>query len=70
MKLPLPRREFIKKMATTAGALATLPLLPSCASLGAKENTRIVSGPFEPTWESLAKNYQCPEWFRDAKFGI
>ncbi len=29
----------------------------------------IESGPFEPTWESLA-NYQCPEWFRDAKFGI
>jgi len=28
-----------------------------------------VSGPFEPSWESL-KQYQCPEWFRDAKFGI
>jgi len=24
---------------------------------------------FQPTWESL-KNYQCPEWFKDAKFGI
>ena len=24
---------------------------------------------FEPTFESLV-NYQCPEWFRDAKFGI
>ncbi len=24
---------------------------------------------FEPTWESL-KRYECPEWFRDAKFGI
>ena len=24
---------------------------------------------FEPTWESL-QNYRCPEWFRDAKFGI
>jgi alpha-L-fucosidase len=24
---------------------------------------------FQPTWESL-KQYQCPEWFRDAKFGI
>jgi alpha-L-fucosidase len=31
---------------------------------------QIASGPFQPTWESLAKNYQCPEWFRDAKFGI
>lgn len=24
----------------------------------------------EPTWEELAKQYTCPEWFRDAKFGI
>jgi len=27
------------------------------------------AGKFQPTWESL-KQYQCPEWFRDAKFGI
>ncbi len=26
-------------------------------------------GPFEPTWESL-RQYQCPQWFRDAKLGI
>jgi alpha-L-fucosidase len=25
---------------------------------------------FEPTLESFEKNYQCPDWFRDAKFGI
>ena len=30
----------------------------------------IAPGPFQPVWESLVKNYQCPEWFRDAKFGI
>ena len=24
---------------------------------------------FQPTFESL-KTYQCPDWFRDAKFGI
>jgi alpha-L-fucosidase len=29
----------------------------------------ITEGPFKPEWESL-KNYKCPEWFRDAKFGI
>jgi alpha-L-fucosidase len=29
----------------------------------------ICSGPFQPTWESL-KQYKCPAWFRDAKFGI
>ena len=31
--------------------------------------TPILAGPFEPTWESL-RQYQCPQWFRDAKFGI
>jgi alpha-L-fucosidase len=25
--------------------------------------------PYEPTWESL-QTYKCPEWFKDAKFGI
>jgi len=27
------------------------------------------TGKFEPTWESLAQ-YETPEWYRDAKFGI
>jgi len=29
----------------------------------------MATGKFQPTWESL-KQYECPEWFRDAKFGI
>jgi len=29
----------------------------------------IVSGPFQPTMDSL-KTYRAPDWFRDAKFGI
>jgi len=29
----------------------------------------IAPGPFQPTWDSL-KQYQAPDWFRDAKFGI
>jgi alpha-L-fucosidase len=29
----------------------------------------VAQGKFQPTWESLSQ-YQCPEWFRDAKFGI
>jgi alpha-L-fucosidase len=29
----------------------------------------VTAGKFEPTWESL-KQYQVPDWFRDAKFGI
>lgn len=29
----------------------------------------IAAGKYQPTWESLS-DYECPEWFRDAKFGI
>ncbi len=29
----------------------------------------VADGPFQPNWDSL-KQYQCPAWFRDAKFGI
>ena len=30
----------------------------------------IASGPVKANDESLTANYQCPKWFRDAKFGI
>jgi alpha-L-fucosidase len=36
---------------------------------GQEINEVVVAGPFEPNVESLS-NYQCPEWFRDGKFGI
>ena len=29
----------------------------------------IQSGPFEATWASLS-HHTCPNWYRDAKFGI
>ena len=29
----------------------------------------VAPGPWEPTVESLS-GWECPEWFRDAKFGI
>ena len=29
----------------------------------------VAAGKFQPTWDSL-QQYQCPQWFRDAKFGI
>lgn len=43
-------------------------------TVGAQENTKpalqpMEQGPYQPTWESLAQ-YEVPEWFRDAKFGI
>jgi len=30
----------------------------------------MADGPFAANWDSLRKYYTCPEWFRDAKFGI
>jgi len=32
--------------------------------------TKMASGPFKPTWESLQANYKVPEWFKGAKFGL
>lgn len=34
-----------------------------------EKNEPMMKGKFQPTWESL-ENYQVPEWFRNAKFGI
>ena len=31
---------------------------------------QIADGPVKPNTKSLGENYQCSEWFRDAKFGI
>jgi len=36
---------------------------------GVIEKMTYQDGPFSPSWESL-KQYECPQWFRDAKFGI
>lgn len=35
----------------------------------AQNTEKMTTGRFEPTWESLAQ-YEIPEWFRNAKFGI
>jgi alpha-L-fucosidase len=60
------RRLTVVAVALAAGPLrarqyATTPLPAERTS---------AAGPFQPTWESLSAHYQCPEWFRDAKFGI
>jgi alpha-L-fucosidase len=49
-------------------AVGALLLFCDGASAAEIQNT-IASGPFEPRWQSLT-NYECPDWFRDAKFGI
>lgn len=65
MLIPWKRSAFFAFV--TVFSLVGTPL-PAAESLPAQRN--IASGPFEPTWASLAGNYQCPEWFRDAKLGI
>ena len=40
-----------------------------CARADEKLNIPVAAGPFKASAESLA-DYKCPDWFRDAKFGI
>jgi alpha-L-fucosidase len=62
-------------MQISAGMAPGVPLLCAFAGKGvaARESQAarsIAAGPFKPTWDSLTSEYKCPEWFRDAKFGI
>jgi len=52
-------------MAGLFGATGCSTTRPSSLFFGASNP----GAPFLPYWESL-KAYRCPEWFRDAKFGI
>ncbi|HEX3729933.1 MAG TPA: alpha-L-fucosidase, partial [Opitutaceae bacterium] len=67
---PISRRRFLKTSALAVGAVSAGGLFASRAAAQTASGRRIASGPFQPTWESLASGYRCPDWFRDAKFGI
>jgi len=54
---------------TFALLASSLALLAQPESPTSAADLPLVSGPFQPTLESL-KQYKCPKWFRDAKFGI
>ena len=59
---------------TMIGSISLLFLLGAASTsladaAGPVNNLPIADGPFKPTMYSL-QQYQCPEWFRDAKFGI
>jgi alpha-L-fucosidase len=43
---------------------------PQVVARATAAKPEIPPGPFVPTWDSVRANYQVPEWFRDAKFGI
>ena len=47
-------------------------LLSLSAAIGFAQNSDVAveqNGPFSPTWEGVS-HWECPEWFKDAKFGI
>lgn len=59
-------------LAFAAPALAVAAFIPSTLTPTVIVDTQrepIAAGKFAPTWQSL-EQYQVPEWFRDAKFGI
>jgi alpha-L-fucosidase len=56
-------------MKTNPVRLLLPPVLLASLLAAADSALAAAGGPFEPTMNSLT-NYQCPEWFRDAKFGI
>ncbi|HEX4178493.1 MAG TPA: alpha-L-fucosidase, partial [Rhizomicrobium sp.] len=57
---------FSKRMLLKGGAaLAASTGLPL-----ARAADSLAPGPFKPDWSSLTSQYQAPDWFRDAKFGI
>jgi alpha-L-fucosidase len=67
MSLPLLTSSAQETNAPAATAAPALP--PAPTPIPAPPGFGVAPGPFQPTWESLA-NYQVPDWFRDAKFGI
>ncbi|HEY2857166.1 MAG TPA: alpha-L-fucosidase [Terracidiphilus sp.] len=75
MKLGLGELSRRKFLAGGAGMLALPNSVLTQRSAQDSAQSRIkaegapAQGPFQPYWESL-KAYQCPDWFRDAKFGI
>ncbi len=51
--------------------LDSVPMADSASAPEVKIDLPIAAGPFEPTWESIEKNYPgSPDWLREAKFGI
>src|SRR6478672_5846351 len=65
----MKRRTLIKGIAATVPSLWLSRALGNSFLEEQYFGEPVAKGPFEPTWESL-ENYQTPQWFRDAKFGM
>jgi alpha-L-fucosidase len=64
----------MKKSCLLAVGLMLCPILAIAQdTLSVKVSEKdeaMMGGKFQPTWQSFAENYEVPQWFRDAKFGI
>jgi alpha-L-fucosidase len=56
-------KNFLSIRTTLCTAIATVSMTASA------QNVTVESGSYSPTWESV-QSWQCPEWFKNAKFGI
>ncbi len=70
-RLPLPDRMGVTNTGPYDYGVMGPPATPAIvAAADQAVAKRMPPGPFQPTWESLEKNYRTPSWFEDAKFGI
>jgi alpha-L-fucosidase len=65
----IPFAVFGMAVVTASIAMAQIPTTATPTVIVGTNAEPVAEGKFQPTWESL-KQYQVPEWFRDAKFGI
>jgi len=66
------KKLLVSIMAVGTAASAFAAEIPITAKPSITVNTSaepVAAGKFQPTWQSL-RQYDVPEWFRDAKFGI
>jgi len=74
--MPLTRRSFLAQTSLlTASSLLPRTLhaqngAPAGAPDAYAKPKPDLTGPFQPTWESIRDNYSTPAWFNQAKFGI
>lgn len=67
---PLPKLPPIPEL-PPAEPVDSVQMADSRSAPEVQIDLPIVSGPYQPTWASIEKNYPgTPEWLRDAKFGI
>ena len=65
----MKRRDLLKHMGAVLPATALTSVANAAGAKAPVGPGPIATGPFTPDWNSL-ENYQTPDWFRNAKFGI